>query len=370
MLRFSKSKIIATLAVIIIGLLLGVPSMMSREERQAYLNAIPSWVPSWLVPSRAIVLGLDLQGGSQVLLEVDQADLLRTQTILLRDDVRGILRDTRVASQNGIQTLSRGVQIRVPNPADRERLMPRLHALAQPTGSAVLGQTGVADIAINEAPDGAISLTFTDAGIDAKVRRAVDQSIEVVRRRVDIVGTTEPSIQRQGADRVLVQVPGLQDPQDLRMDRLHQGRLAHAPGTPEQGVVGWKAPGEAGRVLGQLIADPVDAPEKGHLHPVHLRHGGEPEARRMPDEGVRRGEIRLRGAGGGDPLQRIGDALQEGQGFGGGAIGGHGHPASRNGEEAVLSAKTASWSMDGKPRSRQEPWERPLTSLISWSRWV
>ena len=66
MLRFSRSKIIATVAIIVIGLLLAVPSMMNREQRQAYLNAIPSWVPSWLVPSRAIVLGLDLQGGISV----------------------------------------------------------------------------------------------------------------------------------------------------------------------------------------------------------------------------------------------------------------------------------------------------------------
>lgn len=215
MLRFSKSKIIATLAIIIIGLLLGVPSMMSLEQRQAYLKAVPSWVPSWLVPSRAIVLGLDLQGGSHVLLQVDESDLMRTQINLLRDDVRRVLRDNRVVSQNGIQTVPRGVQIRVPNPADRERLMPRLRELTQPVG-AVLGQAGNAALAITDASDGTITLTYTEAGINEKVRRAVDQSIEVVRRRVDFGGTTEPSIQRQGADRVLVQVPGLQDPQKLK----------------------------------------------------------------------------------------------------------------------------------------------------------
>ena len=118
MLRFSRSKIIATVAIIVIGLLLAVPSMMNREQRQAFLNAVPSWVPSWLVPSRAIVLGLDLQGGSHVLLEVDAQDLLRGQVTILRDDVRRILRDTRVSSQNGIQTVPRGVQIRVPDAAD------------------------------------------------------------------------------------------------------------------------------------------------------------------------------------------------------------------------------------------------------------
>jgi preprotein translocase subunit SecD len=216
MLRFSRSKIIATVAIIVIGLLLAVPSTMNREQRQAFLNAVPSWVPSWLIPSRAIVLGLDLQGGSHVLLEVDAQDLLRGQITLLRDDVRRILRDTRMSSQNGIQTIQRGVQIRVPDAADRDRLLPRLRELSQPIGNAVLGQTGNNSIEINTTPDGVVTLTYTEAGINERVRRAVDQSIEVIRRRVDATGTTEPSIQRQGADRVLVQVPGLQDPQQLK----------------------------------------------------------------------------------------------------------------------------------------------------------
>ena len=216
MLRFSRSKIIATVAIIVIGLLLAVPSTMNREQRNAFLSAIPGWVPSWLVPSRAIVLGLDLQGGSHVLLEVDGQDLMRAQLTALRDDVRRILRDTRVSSQNGIQTIQRGVQIRVPDAADRDRLLPRLRELAQPVGNAILGQTGNNAIEISTSPEGQITLTYTDAGVNERIRRAVDQSIEVIRRRVDSTGTTEPSIQRQGADRVLVQVPGLQDPQQLK----------------------------------------------------------------------------------------------------------------------------------------------------------
>jgi preprotein translocase subunit SecD len=92
---------------------------MGREERAAFQAAIPSWVPSWLVPTRAIVLGLDLQGGSHILLEVDQADLVRTQSLTLRDDVRRVLRETGVAAEGGIQLTPRGVQLRVADPASR-----------------------------------------------------------------------------------------------------------------------------------------------------------------------------------------------------------------------------------------------------------
>jgi preprotein translocase subunit SecD len=216
MLRYSRSKIIATMAVIIIGLLLAVPSMMSREQREAFRSSVPGWVPSWLIPSRAIVLGLDLQGGSHVLLEVDVPDLLRTQTTQLRDDIRRVLRETRVAPQGGIQLTQRGAQIRVPDAADRERLLPKLRELSQPIGNAVIGQSGNRDIDIATTPEGLITLTYTEAGVNEKIRRAVDQAIEVLRRRVDALGTTEPNIQRQGVDRILVQVPGLQDPQRLK----------------------------------------------------------------------------------------------------------------------------------------------------------
>jgi len=216
MLRFSNTKILVTLGALLIGLLLAVPSTMTREQRVAFEQSVPRWIPSWLVPTRAIVLGLDLQGGSHVLMEVDVPDLLRSQSIQLRDDVRRVLREAAVSPEGGIQTLQRGVQIRVSNPDARAKLLPKLRELSQPITNAILGQTGARNIDLVEAPDGLIQLTFTDQGINDRVRRAVDQAIEVIRRRVDALGTTEPSIQRQGADRILVQVPGLQDPQRLK----------------------------------------------------------------------------------------------------------------------------------------------------------
>jgi preprotein translocase subunit SecD len=216
MLRFSRSKIIAIMAVVLIGLFLALPSTMTREQREGFRASMPSWVPSWLIPTNAISLGLDLQGGSHVLLEVDVPDLLRTQTTQLRDDIRRILRETRIAPQGGIQLTPRGAQIRVPDAADRDRLLPRLRELTQPIGNAVLGQAGGSDIEVSASPEGLIQLTFTEAGVTERVRRAIQQAIEVLRRRVDAVGTTEPNIQQQGADRILVQVPGLQDPQQLK----------------------------------------------------------------------------------------------------------------------------------------------------------
>src|SRR3954465_9445596 len=219
MLRFSTSKIAATIGFIVIGLLLAVPSLFTPQQRQGFGQSIPSWVPGWMVPTRAIVLGLDLQGGSHVLLEVDVNDLVRGRTGLvnqLRHGVRRVLRDNRASVEGGIQVTQRGVQLRISDPNERARIAPKLRELSQPISNVILGQTGARNVDIAESPDGLFQLTLTEQGLNDRVRRAVDQAIEVLRRRVDALGTTEPNIQRQGADRILVQVPGLQDPEKLK----------------------------------------------------------------------------------------------------------------------------------------------------------
>jgi preprotein translocase subunit SecD len=216
MLRFSTTKVLAIVAVILYGCLLAAPNLLTREQRTAIERAVPRWVPSWVLPTKAMPLGLDLQGGSHVLLEVDMPDLVRGLTTQLRDDVRRVLRETRVGIQGGIQTLQRGVQIRVAESSDRERLLPKLRELSQPISNPLLGQTGGRDLDVTETPEGAIQLVYSEQGLNERIRRATEQALEVIRRRIDLLGTTEPVIQRQGVGRILVQVPGLQDPDQLK----------------------------------------------------------------------------------------------------------------------------------------------------------
>ena len=208
MIRYAPWKVVSIILGTLIAFLLVVPSMLPVETRQAIAHAVP-----WL-PARTIVLGLDLQGGAHVLLEVDTPSVIRGKVEALRDDVRRTLREENVRMTGGIGMQAKGVQMRVPDAGDRARLLPKLRALAAPLGASLTG--AVSEFTVNEGEDGTIQLVLTDAGIDARVRRAVDQSIEVLRRRVDALGTTEPNIQRQGADRILVEVPGLQDPQRLK----------------------------------------------------------------------------------------------------------------------------------------------------------
>jgi SecD/SecF fusion protein len=215
MLHFARWKTIAILVTTLIGVLMAVPNFVPAETRAAINRSLPSWL-SAIVPTKAMVLGLDLQGGSHVLLEVDQNDLIRAQVENLRDDVRRVLRENRVPLQGGVGVQARGVQFRIASQADRERAMPKLRELSQPISNVVLGQTGARTLDVTEAADGLVQVMLSREGITEKIRRAVDQAIEVLRRRVDALGTTEPNIQRQGLDRILVQVPGLQDPQRLK----------------------------------------------------------------------------------------------------------------------------------------------------------
>jgi preprotein translocase subunit SecD len=218
MLRFSSLKITAILISCFLGAYLALPSLLGREGVQQ----VNRFLPSFLVPQSSIVLGLDLQGGLHVLLEADTADLIRTETRTLQEDTRRILRENQIRITGGVGIQPRGVQVRLAEGANRELALTRLRELATPLTNAALGATGARRIDVLEAPDGAIRLEITEAGLRDKIARSISQAIEVLRRRVDPAGVLEPQIQQQGADRILLQLPGSkEDPEEIKK-RINQ----------------------------------------------------------------------------------------------------------------------------------------------------
>ena len=105
----------------------------------------------------------------------------------LRDDLRRLLREEKVGISGGIGVNARGVQVRIPDANDRARIMPKLAGLVQ------LSAAGGPGLDVSDAGDGLLKLTISDAAIDNKVKRAVEQTIEVLNRRVNGLGTTEPT---------------------------------------------------------------------------------------------------------------------------------------------------------------------------------
>src|SRR5215211_3422665 len=201
MLYFSCWKAAAIVATALLVCLFAVPNFFSERA----IQSLPKWA------QRQIVLGLDLQGGSHILLEVDSAAVRREKLQGLLDDVRRSLREARIP-YTGLAV--RGDQVEVRVSANQQQAVAKLRELSQPLGG-LLSATGQRTLDINEPGGGLIQLRFTEAAITERIRQAVEQSIQIVDRRVNELGTVEPSIQRQGIDRILVQVPGLSDPQQI-----------------------------------------------------------------------------------------------------------------------------------------------------------
>jgi preprotein translocase subunit SecD len=204
MLYFTRWKALAIILTALVVCLCAVPNFFSEAT-------VKSW-PAWA--QRRLVLGLDLQGGSHILLEVDANAVKKDKLEQVRDDVRRTLRDTKIG-YTGLAVRNDNVEVRISKESDVPTALAKLRELSQPLGG-LLGSSGQRSLEVTDAGGGLIRLSVPQAAITERIRQAVEQSIQIVERRVNQLGTVEPSIQRQGQDRILVQVPGLQDPTRLK----------------------------------------------------------------------------------------------------------------------------------------------------------
>ena len=206
MLHFSRWKSVMIWLTVLVSMIFAMPNLIS----DARLVTLPSWFPK-----DKMTLGLDLQGGSHIMLKVERADVIKDRLQSTIDDVRTKLREANIG-YTGLSGSGQTVQVRVRDLTQIEAAKTALKPLTAVTAGGGLTTGAVTEVTMEDSPDGLIKFNVTDAGIDYRVASAATQSIEVVRRRVDQLGTTEPIIQRQGKDRIIVQVPGLQDPGRLK----------------------------------------------------------------------------------------------------------------------------------------------------------
>src|ERR1700755_1997856 len=203
MLYFSRWKALAIILTTLVVCLCAVPNFFPQEK-------VKTW-PLWA--QRHIVLGLDLQGGSYLLLEVDSNYVKKEKLEQVRDDARRVLRDAKIP-YTGLAVRNDNVEVRITKDTDVGGALSKLRELSQPLGG-LMGSSGQRSLEVSDAGGGLIRLTVTQAAITERIRQTIEQSIQSVERRVNQLGTVEPVIQRQGTDRILVQVPGLQDPTRL-----------------------------------------------------------------------------------------------------------------------------------------------------------
>ncbi len=192
MVYVAKWKVVVILVLCALGFIYAVPNVLSRSTA----DALPGWVPH-----RQISLGLDLQGGSHLLLEVETQSVIRDRLNGLVDEVRTALVKQRIG-YTGLGVAGNGVAFTLRNPADLDKAREAIRNLDPDTTVKVTGNH--------------VALDLTEKAMRDRTSAAVDQSIEIVRRRIDATGVREPTIQREGEDRILVELPGVGDPERIK----------------------------------------------------------------------------------------------------------------------------------------------------------
>ena len=196
MVYLERWKVILIIVVCVLGVLYASPNMMSSDQRAWLSEHAPPFVPS-----QSVNLGLDLRGGSYLLLEVAVDVAAEEHMQGLVDEVRGALRTNKIG-YTGLGLANGGVHFALTDPTQADKAKDILHTMDSDLD---IGATG------ND-----FTLHVTQAKMDERKRSAMDQSIEIVRRRIDETGTREPSIQRQGDNRIIVELPGVDDPERIK----------------------------------------------------------------------------------------------------------------------------------------------------------
>ncbi len=198
MLALSRWKIALVLASFLFGLLFTLPNLVPN-------GTLPGWLPH-----KRLNLGLDLQGGSYLLLEVDTDALLKERLTNLTEDIR-----TRLKADNidfsGLGVVGTSVRVRLTDPA---QVNPEINTLRGVLGE--VSRIGGRDVNVQSGPDQSIVVTFVSSAANAAAADAVSRSIEIIRKRIDALGTKEPAITRQGVARIVVEAPGESDPERLK----------------------------------------------------------------------------------------------------------------------------------------------------------
>ncbi|HEU4651578.1 MAG TPA: protein translocase subunit SecD, partial [Croceibacterium sp.] len=199
MLDFPLWKRIWLWAVTLVFALAAVPSLLTLAGVH-----LPASLPSPMVN-----LGLDLAGGSHIMLEADPRQVARQRLETMEESVRAVLRDAEPRIRIGDMSTAGGrLSFMVEDPARVDAARGLIEPLT--TGA---GLTGQRDWTIQVVDGNRIVLAQTQAGLDLAVDNAMKSATEVVRKRIDALGTREPTIIREGPERIVVDVPGLKDPQ-------------------------------------------------------------------------------------------------------------------------------------------------------------
>lgn len=197
MVQIPTWKRVLIIGIVLLSILYSLPNLVPKDQRDAVLGSLPSFLPH-----KTVNLGLDLQGGSHILLQVDLGSVTKQRSDDLVSSLRPALRDQKIGYKRLSTIPEGGIRVQLREPADADVIAQEIRKLDN-TLTVVTR-------------DGYVEGTFSEQGLKQVKDQVLSQSIEIVRRRIDETGTNEPIIQRQGDDRIVVQLPGLDDPQRVK----------------------------------------------------------------------------------------------------------------------------------------------------------
>ncbi len=280
MLYFAPWKKALVLGLCLLGILFAAPNLFYDSADEAararaeiarladrgvaappdVVAAAERW-PSFL-PGAVLNLGLDLRGGAHVLVEV-AVETVWTQRLQslwpeARDTLRGLRETVGPFRQVEGATDALVIRLNEPTPAGVDAAVAALRGLAQPVQQGLLGAVG-RDIEVAGGADGVLRVTLTDLERQSILERTMAQSLEIVRRRIDEAGTREPSIQRQGERRILIQVPGIGSSEELLALLGRTARLSFHE------VIGQTANAEAAPGAGNMLVPDAEAPGQFYI---------------------------------------------------------------------------------------------------------
>lgn len=198
MIHIARWKVISVLIVVLMAFAYSSPNLVPSEARSWMQQSLPGWMPN-----KTVNLGLDLQGGSHLLLEVGVDTVVKERAESFVQSARAALREEKVGYSR-ISAMDKGVRLVLRDAADAKAA----RAILRKQDADMLVETSDDELTIEA--------HLSEQAIKEINTQTISQSIEIVRRRVDETGTREPAIQRQGEDRIIVQLPGVDDPQRIK----------------------------------------------------------------------------------------------------------------------------------------------------------
>ncbi|PHQ71225.1 MAG: protein translocase subunit SecD [Paracoccus sp.] len=265
MLQIDRWKRILIIGICLLGLAYAMPNLfynrveahndavasiektgVTTPELVAARDAWPGWLPSGLVN-----LGLDLRGGAHLLGEVQVDQVYKARMDALWPELRRALADERatIGAVRRVAAPDGTLKIEIGNPDQLSRAVEIVREFSEPVTS--LTGAGQSSLAI-DAQGGAITIQLSEAEKAITDDRTIQQSLEIIRRRVDEVGTREPTIMRQGTDRILIQVPGIGSAAELKALIGTTAKLTF------NSVVGTAADPDARAGIGQVVLPAAD----------------------------------------------------------------------------------------------------------------